>query len=146
MRFRDGDELLSMDVVRPGSDLVVATANGFVKRTPVEEYRLQGRGGYGIRAARTTDSRGELVGAQIVTEGDQLFAITSNGGVIRTTITREDPRRTGRDTMGVRLIHLAEGDSVVAIARNAEALDDAREDGAENGAEIAEGDAGGQEA
>jgi DNA gyrase subunit A len=136
MRFRDGDELLSMHVVRPGSDLVVATANGFVKRTPVEEYRLQGRGGYGIRAARTTDSRGELVGAQIVTEGDQLFAITSAGGVIRTTITRDDPRRTGRDTMGVRLIHLAGGDSVVAIARNAEAVEDNV---------ITEGDAGGQE-
>jgi DNA gyrase subunit A len=133
MRFRDGDELLSMDVVRPGSDLVVATANGFIKRTPVEEYRLQGRGGYGTRAARTTDARGELVGAQIVTEGDQLFAITSNGGVIRTTVTTDDPRRTGRDTMGVRLIHLAEGDSVVAIARNAEAVEDGREDGAENG-------------
>jgi DNA gyrase subunit A len=140
MRFRNGDELLSMHVVRPGSDLVVATANGFVKRTPVEEYRLQGRGGYGIRAARTTDSRGELVGAQIVTEGDQLYAITSAGGVIRTTITRDDPRRTGRDTMGVRLIHLAEGDSVVAIARNAEAAEDIA------GNVITEGDAGGQEA
>jgi DNA gyrase subunit A len=139
MRFRDGDELLSMHVVRPGSDLVVATANGFIKRTPVEEYRLQGRGGYGIRAARTTDARGELVGAQIVTEGDQLFAITSSGGVIRTTITRDDPRRTGRDTMGVRLIHLGEGDSVVAIARNAEVAEDVA------GNVIADPDAGGQE-
>jgi DNA gyrase subunit A len=140
MRFRDGDELLSMDVVRPGSDLVVATANGFVKRTPVEEFRIQGRGGYGIRAARTTDSRGELVGAQIVTEGDQLFAITSNGGVIRTTITSDDPRRTGRDTMGVRLIHLTEGDSVVGIARNAEAVEDG------DRSVIVDGDGGGQEA
>jgi DNA gyrase subunit A len=145
MRFGDGDELLSMDVVRPGADLVVAMANGYIKRTSVAQWQTQGRGGYGVVAARRTDKRGELVGAQIVTAGDQLFAITSNGGVIRTTITTEDPRRTGRDTMGVRLIHLADGDSVVAIARNAEAVDDGTADVAENGTVVSEGGAGGQE-
>jgi len=149
IRLRDGDELLSMDVVRPGSDLVVAMANGYVKRTSVEEWRAQQRNGSGVHAARISDKRGELVGAQIVTEGDQLFAITSNGGVIRTTIKTDDPRRTGRDTMGVQLIHLAEGDSVVAIARNAEAVDDGRDDGredvAEDGPVVSEGGAVGQE-
>jgi DNA gyrase subunit A len=127
MAFREGDELLAMNLVRPGSDLVVATANGYIKRTPVEEYRIQNRGGYGTRAARTTDERGELVGAAIVVEGEQLYAITSNGGVIRTVITSTDPRRTGRDTMGVRLINVADGDSVVAIARNAEASEEVPE-------------------
>jgi DNA gyrase subunit A len=121
MNLKDGDQLLSLALVRPGSDLVVATSNGYIKRTDVDEYRVQQRGGYGTQAARTTDDRGELVGALIVVEGEQLFAITSNGGVIRTVITTGELRRTGRATMGVRLIDVADGDSVVAIARNAEA-------------------------
>jgi DNA gyrase subunit A len=124
MALRDGDRVLSLALVRPDSDLVVATANGYVKRTAVDEYRVQQRGGFGTRAARTTDDRGELIGALVVVEGDQLFAITSNGGVIRTVITTTELRRTGRATMGVRLIDVADGDSVVAIARNAEALAD----------------------
>ena len=124
MALRQGDSVLSLALVREGSDLVVATANGYVKRTDVAEYRIQGRGGYGTQAAKTTDDRGELVGALAVVEGEQLFAITSNGGVIRTVITSTELRRTGRATMGVRLINVADGDSVVAIARNAEASDD----------------------
>jgi DNA gyrase subunit A len=126
MNLKDGDQVLSLALVRPGSDLVVATSNGYVKRTDVDEYRIQQRGGFGTQAARTTDGRGELVGALIVVEGEQLFAITSNGGVIRTVITTSELRRTGRATMGVRLIDVADGDSVVAIARNAE--DSADED------------------
>jgi DNA gyrase subunit A len=127
MRFREGDELLAMELVRPDADLVVATSNGYVKRTPASEYRLQGRAGFGTIAAKTTDERGELVGAAMVVVGDQLYAITSNGGVIRTVITTTDPRPTKRDTMGVRLIDVADGDSVVAIARNAEASTEAAE-------------------
>jgi DNA gyrase subunit A len=127
MRFRDGDELLSMDVVRPGADLVVATGGGYIKRTKVEEYRRQGRGGYGIIAAKVTEDRGNLVGSLIVHVGDEVLAITSSGGVIRTRVTEGDPRITGRDTMGVRLINVTDGDSVVAIARNAEAAEEAEE-------------------
>ena len=127
MRFRDGDELLSMDVVRPGADLVVATGGGYIKRTNVEEYRRQGRGGYGIIAAKVTEDRGNLVGSLIVHVGDEVLAITSSGGVIRTRVTESDPRITGRDTMGVRLINVTDGDSVVAIARNAEAAEEAEE-------------------
>jgi DNA gyrase subunit A len=124
MALRGDDSVLAMALVRPDSDLVVATANGYVKRTSVDEYRVQQRGGFGTQAARTTDDRGELVGALVVVEGEQLFAITSNGGVIRTVITTTELRRTGRATMGVRLIDVADGDSVVAIARNAEASAD----------------------
>ena len=124
MNLKDGDQLLSLALVRPGSDLVVATSNGYIKRTDVDEFRVQQRGGYGTQAARTTDDRGELVGALIVVEGEQLFAITSNGGVLRTVITTVTLRRTGRATMGVRLIDVADGDTVVAIARNAEDSDD----------------------
>lgn len=125
MRFKDGAELLSMDVVRPGADLVVATGGGYIKRTRAEEYRTQGRGGFGIIAAKVTEDRGNLVGSLIVHVGDEVLAITSSGGVIRTRVTEDDPRVTGRDTMGVRLINVASGDSVVAIARNAEAASEA---------------------
>ncbi|MGQ0467140.1 MAG: DNA gyrase subunit A [Sporichthyaceae bacterium] len=141
MNLRDGDQVLSLALVREGADLVVATANGFVKRTDVDEYRVQQRGGYGTKAAKTTDDRGELVGALIVMEGEQLFAITSNGGVIRTVITSTELRRTGRDTMGVRLINVADGDSVVAIARNAE--DSAEEDADPDDTDPAAADQGG---
>jgi DNA gyrase subunit A len=125
MRFGAGDELLAMEVVRPGTDLLVATDGGFAKRTSVEDYRVQGRGGQGIKTARITASRGRLVGALVVADGDELLAITSAGGVIRTRA--EGVRRAGRDTMGVRLINLAEGDVVVAVARNAESSAAAQE-------------------
>ncbi len=119
MRFSNGDELLAMMVAAPGSDVLVATGGGYAKRTSIDEYRIQGRGGLGIRTARITEARGRLVGALNVQDSDEVLAITSGGGVIRTRAA--EVRRTGRDTMGVRLVSLAEGDSVVAIARNAEA-------------------------
>ena len=108
-----------MMVARPESDVLVATDGGYAKRTSIDEYRIQGRGGLGIRTARITEARGRLVGALNVQDSDEVLAITSGGGVIRTRAA--EVRRTGRDTMGVRLVSLAEGDSVVAIARNAEA-------------------------
>jgi DNA gyrase subunit A len=123
MRFAEGDELLSMDVVVKGSDegdvdLLVATDGGFAKRTRVKEYNPQGRGGRGVFTAKIVSTRGQLVGALVVRPEDELFAIRSDGGVIRTTAG--EVRRTGRQTMGVRLINLPEDQSVVAIARNAE--------------------------
>ncbi|OIV37243.1 DNA gyrase subunit A [Mangrovactinospora gilvigrisea] len=122
MGFRDGDELLSMQVVRPGTYVFTATDGGYAKRTPVEEYRVQGRGGLGIKAAKIVEDRGELVGALVVEETDEILAITLGGGVIRTRV--EGVRETGRDTMGVQLIHLGKKDAVVGIARNAEAEED----------------------
>jgi DNA gyrase subunit A len=123
MRFAEGDELLSMDVVVLGSDegevdLLVATDGGFAKRTRVKEYSPQGRGGRGVFTAKIVSTRGQLVGALVVKPEDELFAIRSDGGVIRTTAG--EVRRTGRQTMGVRLINLPETQSVVAVARNAE--------------------------
>jgi len=124
MRFTGDDELLSMSVVRADAvgdlDVFVVTDGGYAKRTPVSDYRVQGRGGLGILAARVVDDRGSLVGALVVHENDEALAITSGGGVIRTRVA--DVRRTGRTTMGVRLINLGEGNSVVAIARNAESI------------------------
>src|SRR5215469_2558453 len=108
-----------MYVVREGADVLVATAGGFAKRTPVDEYPVKGRGTMGVVTARIVDQRGELVGALMVGPEDEVYAITSTGGVIRTTAA--EVKQSGRQTMGVRLMNLAPGDSVVAVARNAEA-------------------------
>jgi len=121
MRFADGDEMLGMHVVREGADVMVATVGGYAKRTPADQYPVQGRGGRGVLTARIVETRGELVGALMVHPDDEVFAITSAGGVIRTSAA--EVKLSGRQTMGVRLMNLASGDSVVAIARNAESLD-----------------------
>jgi DNA gyrase subunit A len=121
-----------MHVVREGADVLVATGLGYAKRTPADQYPLQGRGGRGVLTARITDARGELVGALMVHPDDEVFAITSSGGVIRTSAA--EVKLSGRQTMGVRLMNLASGDSVVAIARNAESMPDSDdEDEAGNG-------------
>jgi len=120
MRFGDGDELLGMHVVAHGADVLVATGGGYAKRTPSDQYPLQGRGGRGVLTARIVEARGELVGALMVRPEDEVFAITSAGGVIRTSAA--EIKQSGRQTMGVRLVNLASGQSLVAIARNAEAL------------------------
>jgi DNA gyrase subunit A len=120
MRFVEGDELLAMDVIRDDADVLVATEGGYAKRTPADQYPVQGRGGKGVLTAKIVSSRGKLVGAVMVRPEDEIFAITSAGGVIRTSAS--EIKRSGRQTMGVRLMNLAEGDSVVALARNAESL------------------------
>ncbi|WP_431043287.1 DNA gyrase subunit A [Streptomyces sp. P1-3] len=125
MSFREGDELLSMNVVRPGTFVFTATDGGYAKRSPVDEYRVQGRGGLGIKAAKIVEDRGSLVGALVVEERDEILAITLGGGVIRTRVN--EVRETGRDTMGVQLINLGKRDAVVGIARNAEAGSEADE-------------------
>ncbi len=121
MRFADGDELLGMYVAREGADVLVATEGGYAKRTPVDQYPVKGRGGMGVLTARIVDVRGELVGALMVDPDDEVFAITSSGGVIRTAAA--EVKLSGRQTMGVRLMNLAVGDSLVAIARNAESAE-----------------------
>src|SRR5450432_76880 len=127
MRFRAGDELLAMMVARPDSFVFTATDGGFAKRTPIEEYPVQGRGGQGVLTAKLTDDRGGLVGALIVDTGDEIFAITSGGGVIRTR--SDEVRPTSRATMGVRLINLGDGDAVVGVTRNAEASSEVADSG-----------------
>jgi DNA gyrase subunit A len=128
MKFRPGDELLSMSVVRDGTESFVFTVTdgGFAKRTAVEDYRVQGRGGLGIKAMKINEDRGSLVGALVVTVADEVLAIRASGGVTRSPV-RDVPAK-GRDTMGVKYVALGAGDAVVAIARNAE--DDAVTDSA----------------
>ncbi|MGN6244470.1 MAG: intein-containing DNA gyrase subunit A [Motilibacteraceae bacterium] len=125
MKFRDGDELLAMDVVRPDSYLFTVTDGGYAKRTSVDEYRVQGRGGLGITAMKLVDDRGSLVGALVVGEGDEVLAIKASGGVVRSPVRDVNP--TGRATMGVTFVRLSRGDTVVAIARNPEAADEVEE-------------------
>ncbi|HTX81081.1 MAG TPA: DNA gyrase subunit A [Streptosporangiaceae bacterium] len=119
MRFTNGDQLLGMHVVTEGADVLVATSGGYAKRTPADQYPVQGRGGLGVVTARIVDARGELIGALMVHPEDEVFAITSAGGVIRTAAA--EIKISGRQTMGVTLVNLSEGQSLVAIARNAEA-------------------------
>ena len=136
MKFRDGDELLAMAVVEDGeANVLTATDGGYAKRTPIHEYRVQGRGGLGVKAAKIDEgNRGVLVGALVVSGSDEILAITSSGTVIRTGA--EQVRQTGRDTMGVRLVNLGEGDSVVSVTRNAEVEEEAT-DSDETAAEVA---------
>jgi DNA gyrase subunit A len=123
MRFGDHDELLAMELVREDMDVLVATNGGYAKRTPIDVYPVQGRGGKGVLTAKITERRGGLVGALVISPEDELFAITSNGGVIRTPV--KPVRRTrDRNTMGVKLMDLPEGVTIVALARNADEPDE----------------------
>ncbi|MQY27003.1 DNA gyrase subunit A [Nocardia aurantia] len=121
MRFNTDDELLSLNVVREETYLLVATAGGYAKRTAIDEYTAQGRGGKGVLTIQYDPKRGNLVGALIVDDEDELYAITSGGGVIRTAANQV--RKAGRQTKGVRLMNLGEGDTLLAIARNADEPD-----------------------
>ena len=125
MRFAGADRLLGMHVVDPAgdADVLVATSGGYAKRTQAAEYPVKGRGGMGVVTARIVETRGELIGALMVRPEDEVFAITSAGGVIRTSAA--EIKQSSRQTMGVRLVNLASGQTLVAIARNAEEEDDA---------------------
>lgn len=125
MKFREGDELLAMDVIwgETDKDLLVVTNQGFAKRTAISEYRLQGRNGFGVKAVQLTDERGTLVGAVVVSEEDQIMAIMKSGKVIRSNVS--EVKLTGRTTQGVTLAKPDAGDEIISIARNAETEDEA---------------------
>ncbi|PKQ18971.1 MAG: DNA gyrase subunit A, partial [Actinobacteria bacterium HGW-Actinobacteria-8] len=118
MSFRDDDELLSMDVVTEGSYSFVVTEGGYAKRTSVDEYRVQGRGGLGIKVAKLQEERGHLVGALLVEENDEVLVIMGGGKVMR-ALVNEVPAK-GRDTMGVIFAKPGKGDHIIGIARNVE--------------------------
>nr|WIF15510.1 DNA gyrase subunit A [Tsukamurella pulmonis]WIF15513.1 DNA gyrase subunit A [Tsukamurella pulmonis] len=122
MRFNGDDQLLALNVVQDDTYLLVATSGGYAKRTAMEDYPVQGRGGKGVLTIQFDPKRGELVGALIVDDETELYAITSGGGVIRTAARQV--RKAGRQTKGVRLMNLAEGTTLLAIARNADESDE----------------------
>lgn len=110
-----GDQLVGLDTVRPGHFLLSVSENGYGKRTPVEDYRTQSRGGKGIMTMRTTNRTGFQVGIKVVAEGEELMIISSEGIIIRLNV--EDISRMGRSTQGVRLMRLDAHDKVVAVAK-----------------------------
>jgi len=123
MKFRAGDQLLTMSRVDAGTSVgafvFTATDGGYGKKTPIDEYRLQGRGGIGIKAAKIDeDSRGTLVSALVLVDSDEILAITSAGTVMRTPAA--EVRQTGRDSMGVRLVNLDEGATLLSVTCNSE--------------------------
>ena len=139
MRFREGDSLLSMDVVRPGQHVVTITDGGFAKRTLEDEWTARSRGILGVRAMKINEKRGSLVAAMVCDPDDQIFAIASNGVVIRTAVSELRP--SGRDTMGVTMMRLGDEDSVVAVARSGEKAEDEELDeleGTEEGVDVVE--------
>jgi DNA gyrase subunit A len=125
IRLDPGDAVVSMEMLSRGANILTVSENGYGKRTEMEEYPLQSRGGKGVITMKATDKTGRVVGGQQVTEDDQLMLVTNTGKIIRLRI--KDIRVIGRNTQGVRLIDLEEGERVVSLARVAEKEEDEEE-------------------
>jgi DNA gyrase subunit A len=136
MKFRDDDSMLSLSVIRRSADALeqvevpeaaelyvfTVTDGGYAKKTPIDQYRLQGRGGLGIKAMQITENRGELVGGLVLVDTDDVISVTASGQVTRSLVSGVNP--TGRGTMGVSFVKFKGDDRVVTIARNTEVLQD----------------------
>ncbi|RFA11012.1 DNA gyrase subunit A [Subtercola boreus] len=118
MKFRDDDYLLDASVVSDNGFVFVVTEGGYAKRTSVDQYRLQGRGGLGIKVAKLQEARGDLAGSLIVDEEDEVLVVLASGKVVRSSVA-EVPAK-GRDTMGVVFARFAEDDRIIALAKNTE--------------------------
>jgi len=125
--LREGDEVVAMEVLRPGGTMLTVTERGYGKRTELEEYRVQSRGGIGIINIQTSDRNGKVVGITHVTDDDELMLITQQGKILR--MASKGIRTIGRATQGVRLIDIEGDDRAVSIARLAEKDDEAERDG-----------------
>ena len=132
MKFREDDELLSMDVVQEGAALFTVTDGGFAKRTLLDEYRVQGRGGLGIKVANVVEGRGSLVGALVTDEADEVLVIMERGKVVRSAVAGVN--LTGRNTQGVTFAKPDKGDRIIAVALGERASDEdaSEEDGSES--------------
>jgi DNA gyrase subunit A len=118
MKFRDDDELLAADVVTEGSYVFIVTGGGYAKRTSIDEYRVQGRGGLGIKVGKYQEDRGHLVGALIVNEEDEVLVVMEGGKVVRSDVAQVPAK--GRDTMGVIFAKPDKKDRIIAVAKNTE--------------------------
>nr|WP_211586651.1 DNA gyrase subunit A [Mobiluncus mulieris] len=134
MRFRDDDELLTMDVVRPGADLFVVTEGGYAKRTDLSEYRVQGRGGLGIKVANLVEARGKLVGALVTDEESEVLVIMAGGKIVRSRV--DEVSKTGRNTQGVIFSRADGDDRVIAVTLNVDNSGDEEETDSENLSEV----------
>ena len=138
--LRDDDYVVAMEVVSPGGTLLTVTEHGYGKRTEIDEYRVQSRGGMGIINIATTERNGQVVGVAYVQDGDELLLITQQGMILR--MQTNDMRAIGRATQGVTLIDIESEDKVVSVAKLAEREDDAAVEGG-NGLDGNEPDTGG---
>ncbi|THJ68714.1 DNA gyrase subunit A [Arthrobacter echini] len=118
MKFRSDDELLAAKVVTDNSFVFIVTEGGFAKRTRVDDYRVQGRGGLGIKVAKLAEERGDLVGALVVQEEDEVLVVMGGGKVVRSAVAGVPAK--GRDTMGVIFAKPDKSDRIIAVARNSE--------------------------
>ena len=118
MKFRDDDQLLTMDVPREGTDLLIVTESGYAKRTPIEEYPTKGRGTMGVRVGRLVEERGGLIGALVVDPEEDIMVITESGKLVQ--VNASDVRPTARNTMGVIFARPDENDRIIAVTRNPE--------------------------
>jgi DNA gyrase subunit A len=141
MKFRNGDHLLSMSVVVDGSDpdVFVVFENGLAKRTLASEYTAKGRGILGVKVAQLSDRGGDLVGGLTVDGEDEVMVVMERGKIVRSRV--DEVRRTGRNTMGVQFATPDKGDSIVAVARNADrGIEDEPDDDTEGAAGDSAGD------
>lgn len=129
MNLRDKDALLSASLVADDGFVFIATEGGYAKRTSVSEYRVQNRGGFGIKVAKLAENRGDLVGALIVAEEDEVLAVLAGGKVVRSNVA-EVPAK-GRNTMGVVFARFDDEDRIIGIARNSERNLDSEDSGDE---------------
>jgi DNA gyrase subunit A len=143
MHFRDNDTLLSASVVSDDGYVFVVTEGGYAKRTAADQYRVQGRGGLGIKVAKLQEARGDLAGALIVEEDDEVLVVLASGKVVRSAVA-EVPAK-GRDTMGVVFARFADDDRIIAIARNSERNLDSQDGETEGQSAPAEVDAAGKD-
>lgn len=139
MKFRGGDSLLSASLVSDSGFVFVVTEGGYAKRTSADQYRTQNRGGLGIKVAKLSEDRGDLVGSLIVEEEDEVLVVLETGKVVRSAVN-EVPAK-GRDTMGVVFARFEEGDKILAVARNSERNLESAEDAVEEEVEATSGDA-----
>jgi len=132
MHFRSGDHLLSASVINDSDEtfVFVVTEGGYAKRTSVDQYRPQNRGGLGIKVAKLEEKRGDLVGAQIVTEEDEVLVVLASGKVVRSAVS-EVPAK-GRDTMGVVFARFEDDDNIIGLAKNTERNLETNADGLED--------------
>jgi DNA gyrase subunit A len=129
--LRDGDEVVGMDVLEPGGTILSVTERGYGKRTVLEEYRVQSRGGLGIINIQTSERNGKVIGVLQVTDDDELMVITQQGKTLR--MHARDIRTIGRATQGVTLIDTEGEDRAVSVAKLAERDDDADKNGSDDG-------------
>lgn len=126
IRLRDGDTVLSASVVTENGFVFSVTEGGYAKRTEISQYRVQGRGGSGIKVAKANTERGALAGALVVDEDDEVLVVLEGGKVIRSRVS--EVGATGRDTMGVVFARFDDGDKIIAVAKNSESVDDGEEE------------------